>query len=149
MYWNVAKIGGKFEIWSKWLKKVMRNLGGWKSKIFWGKGENGKFSTVWKFLWNRGDIWNRGEMHHCLRGNGRPWIIHYHTFFWYLNHPHQWAVPLSGIASPWFFDHLPEPLSLLLFSNIPSTTQICVIRQHWGWEHFWVVPLEEALYKCL
>ena len=27
---------------------------------------------VWQIFENRGEIWNRGEMHHGLRGDGRP-----------------------------------------------------------------------------
>jgi len=53
-------------------------------------------------------------------------------------------VPRSGTISNWFSDHFPEPLSI-----VPSSTQICVIRPCCGWKRFWVVPLEEALYKSL
>jgi len=43
-------------------------------EIFSGKGKIVKiFIRVWKCFENRGEIWNRGEMHHGLRGDGRPW----------------------------------------------------------------------------
>jgi len=43
-----------------------------KIEIFVGKGIIVKiFLGVWNFSRNRGEIWNRGEMHHCLRGMDR------------------------------------------------------------------------------
>ena len=43
-------------------------------QIFVEKVELGKFSTESeKIFGNRVEIRNRGEMHHCLRGDGRPW----------------------------------------------------------------------------
>ena len=45
----------KFKIFSRWLKKVIRNFGGWKSKCFWEKVTFWKFSTESElFLGNNG-----------------------------------------------------------------------------------------------
>jgi len=35
----------------------------------------GKFYTESEFFLEIGGIWNRGEMHHCLRGDGRHCVI--------------------------------------------------------------------------
>jgi len=32
----------------------------------------GNFPWSQNFFGKQGEIWNRGEMHHCLRGDGRP-----------------------------------------------------------------------------
>ena len=72
MYWN-RENRGKFEICGRWLKKVIRNFRGWKSRNLSGKGKILKiFLRVWNFFENRGYISNRGKMHHGLRGDGRP-----------------------------------------------------------------------------
>jgi len=47
-------------------------------KSFREKVKLGKFSAESeKFFGNRREIWNRGEMHHCLRGDGPPAYEHY------------------------------------------------------------------------
>jgi len=38
-------------------------------KLLWERWNWEKFSDS---LGNRGEIWNRGKMHHCLWGDGRP-----------------------------------------------------------------------------
>jgi len=42
-------------------------------KFLWEKVKLWKFSTECDHFSEIGEIWNRGEMHHCLRGDGRPW----------------------------------------------------------------------------
>jgi len=42
-------------------------------EIYLEKVKLGKFSTESENVFgNRGEIWNRVEMHHCLRGDGSP-----------------------------------------------------------------------------
>ena len=54
MYWN-RENRGKFEICGWWLKKIIRNFGGWKSRILSGKDKIVKiFLRVRKFFDNRG-----------------------------------------------------------------------------------------------
>jgi len=52
----------------------------WRMKIKKiGKGKIGKICHgVRKRFQKWGEIWNRRKMHHCLKGDGRPW---YHTVF--------------------------------------------------------------------
>ena len=65
IYWN-RENRGKFEICGRWLKKVIRNFGRWKSRIF-GEHfpESEKFSKI-------GGIWNRGENASWPQGGGTP-----------------------------------------------------------------------------
>jgi len=49
-------------------------------EIFLVKEKSGKCSTETdKFFGNRVEIWNSGEMHHCLRRDGRPWTVRWST----------------------------------------------------------------------
>jgi len=49
-------------------------------KIFGEKVKLRKFSAESEISFgNRGEIWNRGQMHHCLRGDGRPWLVITHS----------------------------------------------------------------------
>ena len=70
---KTGKIGGQFEICGRWLKKGHQKF--WRMKIenFWGKGNILEiFHRVWKFVENRGEIWNRGNAS-WPQGDGRPW----------------------------------------------------------------------------
>ena len=67
------KLGEIRNLWSMTKKRVIRSFGGWKWRNLSGKGKLLKiFVRVRKFFENRGEIWNRGKMHHGLRGDGRP-----------------------------------------------------------------------------
>jgi len=64
--WTVLKQRnrGKFKIFSQWLKRSSEILADENRKICL----NEKFSTEPEFFLQNRVIWNRGEMHHCLRG---------------------------------------------------------------------------------
>ena len=58
--------------------------------------------------------------------------------------PSPWLALWYGMVSHWLSGHFLECSPRNSFSNL---------KQHysarWGWERFWVAPLEEALYKCM
>jgi len=74
MYWNRETEGEIRNLWSMTKNKVIRNFGWWKSKKFSGKVTFLKFSTESDNFSKIGGKSETGrEMHHCLRGDGRPW----------------------------------------------------------------------------
>jgi len=42
-------------------------------KFSWKRSNRGNFPRIPKLFSETGGIWNRGKMHDCFRGDGRPW----------------------------------------------------------------------------
>jgi len=49
-------------------------MGGNALKFFWEKAKLGTFFTKSEKLSDMGKSETGGKMHHCLRGDGRPWL---------------------------------------------------------------------------
>ena len=65
------------------------NFGGWKSKFFQKRGNRENFGRSRRhFSETEGKSEKRGEMHHCLRGDGRPCYHMNSAPFLYLYHRH-------------------------------------------------------------
>ena len=72
MYWN-SKNKGKLKICSRWLKKGYQKFVRMKIENFSGKAKFENFFMGSEFFFgSRGWNLKQGQMHHCLRGDGRP-----------------------------------------------------------------------------